>query len=156
MTIGTDGAEFTVSSVSHFWLPKLVEIDATWNPSSWSEKLFKGEFENQNAEVLGLFVDENLIGYLIAHIICDEAHIVSFGLHPSWTRRGGGRFLLQSFLSKCELQGVVRVSLEVRASNLPAQRLYLSLGFTVSGVRVRYYSSNQEDAVSMCWNSKIR
>jgi ribosomal-protein-alanine N-acetyltransferase len=155
MTIETDGTEFAVSSVSRFWLPKLVEIDATWNPSSWSERLFEGEFENQNAEILGLFAREELIGYLIAHIICDEAHIVSLGLHPSWTRRGGGRFLLQSFLSKCEIQGVKRITLEVRASNQPAQQLYLSLGFVVSGVRVRYYSSNQEDAVSMCWNSKI-
>ena len=153
MTVETDGAAFTVSSVSHLWLPRLVEIDATWNPSHWSERLFKGELSNQNADVLGLFSKDELVGYLIAHLVCDEAHIVSFGLHPDWTGRGGGKFLLQGFLSKVQAQGVRTITLEVRASNERAQKLYISHGFEIAGVRVRYYSSNQEDAVSMRWSA---
>ena len=42
-----------------------------------------------------------------------------------------------------------RYTLEVRVSNEPAIRLYRSRGFTDSGVRPRYYSNNQEDALIM-------
>ena len=41
------------------------------------------------------------------------------------------------------------VTLEVRASNTAAQALYSKYGFKVMGRRVKYYSSNGEDAVIM-------
>jgi len=37
--------------------------------------------------------------------------------------------------------------LEVRASNLSAQKLYETLGFRVVGERKKYYSRPREDAV---------
>lgn len=140
---------FEVAPVSRLWLPRLVEIDSQWNPKNWSLQLFERELSNQFASVRGLFVADVLVGYLIAHIVMDEAHIVSFGIDEKWRRHGGGRFLLLDFLRSISLEGVHRVSLDVRASNHAAQRLYLTSGFTVAGVRKRYYSSNGEDAVTM-------
>ena len=145
----TDDAEFSVSSVSSFWLSTLVEIDATWNPSAWSKRLFETEFANRNAEILGLFVGEALVGYVIAHVVLDEAHIVSLGISPDNRRRGGGRFLLRALISKLNRLLVRTVTLEVRASNTAARALYRSFGFTEVGVRHRYYASNQEDAIAM-------
>ena len=43
--------------------------------------------------------------------------------------------------------GARRTYLEVRRSNLPAQRLYERLGFTVATVRRNYYSQPEEDAL---------
>jgi ribosomal-protein-alanine N-acetyltransferase len=141
--------DFSVSSVSSFWLSKLVRIDATWNPSAWSEKLFHQEFANRNAEILGLFVEEELIGYVIAHVILDEAHIVSLGVTPERRGLGGGSFLLAALMQKLKRLCVKVVTLEVRESNRLARKLYLSHGFEEVGVRRHYYSSNQEDAVAM-------
>ena len=45
------------------------------------------------------------------------------------------------------------LTLEVRASNLPAQRLYEKYGFRRAGVRRRYYSDNNEDALIM-WRTR--
>lgn len=42
-----------------------------------------------------------------------------------------------------------RMTLEVRASNTSAQRLYERLGFVTAGVRKGYYSDNREDALIM-------
>jgi ribosomal-protein-alanine N-acetyltransferase len=140
---------FHVAPVSHLWLGRLVEIDANWNPKSWSVQLFERELSNQSSRVRGLFHDDLLVGYLIAHVVCDEAHIVSLGLAPEWRGKGGGRVLLGDFLRMARLEGVVAVSLDVRASNEGAQKLYASLGFTVAGVRKRYYSDNGEDALTM-------
>ena len=40
-------------------------------------------------------------------------------------------------------------TLEVRLSNLAARRLYEKYGFRPVGIRPRYYSDNQEDALIM-------
>jgi ribosomal-protein-alanine N-acetyltransferase len=39
--------------------------------------------------------------------------------------------------------------LEVRKSNLIAQKLYQQVGFTTTGIRKGYYSDNGEDALAM-------
>jgi ribosomal-protein-alanine N-acetyltransferase len=41
------------------------------------------------------------------------------------------------------------MTLEVRVGNEPAQRLYRSFGFNVTGRRVAYYSDDGEDALVM-------
>jgi ribosomal-protein-alanine N-acetyltransferase len=146
---GAHEVKFLVASVSHFWLPELVAIDSTWNPRSWSARLFSQELTNSIARVKGLFVDSALVGYLIAHVILDEAHIVSLGLAPQWRGKGGGTYLLKEFLRSVQLEGVRSVTLDVRVSNSAAQSLYQRLGFEVVGLRRHYYSDNGEDALTM-------
>jgi ribosomal-protein-alanine N-acetyltransferase len=41
------------------------------------------------------------------------------------------------------------VTLEVRVSNIGAQKLYESVGFTSQGLRKGYYSDDGEDALIM-------
>jgi ribosomal-protein-alanine N-acetyltransferase len=149
-----DRPRFEVAPVSHFWLTRLVAIDSTWNPRHWSLRLFEQELSNQFAVVKGLFAGSELVGYLIAHITFEEAHIVSLGLDPRWRRLGGGRYLLKEFIRSARLEGVSVFTLDVRVSNEGAQRLYHSFGFAVSGVRKGYYSSNGEDAVSMRYQTE--
>jgi ribosomal-protein-alanine N-acetyltransferase len=43
--------------------------------------------------------------------------------------------------------GATRATLEVRASNEDARRLYERAGFSVAAVRPRYYSNPVEDAL---------
>jgi ribosomal-protein-alanine N-acetyltransferase len=54
---------------------------------------------------------------------------------------------MSHLLAEGAAQGARRTFLEVRRSNLPAQRLYERLGFTVSAVRRNYYSQPEEDAL---------
>ena len=44
------------------------------------------------------------------------------------------------------------LTLEVRASNTPAQHLYKKYGFEILGKRPRYYADNREDAYIMTKN----
>jgi len=57
--------------------------------------------------------------------------------------------LLGRVLGHAREQSVGRVTLEVRKSNLPAQKLYESIGFLISSVRKGYYSDDGEDALAM-------
>ena len=47
------------------------------------------------------------------------------------------------------------VTLEVRVSNAVARKLYEKLGFRQAGIRPRYYTDNNEDAVVM-WSDEVR
>jgi ribosomal-protein-alanine N-acetyltransferase len=144
---------FQVAPVSSLWLPRLVEIDSTWNPKSWSLKLFERELENPAARLRGIFAGEYLIGYLAAHVVLDEAHIVSLGIDPEWRGKGAGRAILMDFLRIAGLENITVVTLEVRASNVIAQKLYERAGFKAAGIRRHYYSNDGEDAITMRYES---
>ncbi len=47
---------------------------------------------------------------------------------------------------------MVQATLEVRASNIIAQKLYRRFGFDIVGRRIRYYQNNNEDALIMTTN----
>jgi ribosomal-protein-alanine N-acetyltransferase len=51
-------------------------------------------------------------------------------------------------------RGARRATLEVRRSNVEAQRLYGRFGFHVSNVRPRYYSQPDEDALVL-WKDDL-
>ncbi len=150
---GASAGAIQLAPVSHLWLERLVEIDSTWNPRSWSLKLFERELLNPAARVRGVFCDDQLVGYLIAHVVLDEAHIVSFGVHPNWRGQGFGNVLLKDFLRIAVFENISVITLEVRASNTIAQKLYQKVGFVVAGIRRHYYSDNSEDAITMRWAS---
>jgi ribosomal-protein-alanine N-acetyltransferase len=52
-------------------------------------------------------------------------------------------------MAQARAQSISRVTLEVRKSNLAAQKLYQSMGFLTTGVRKGYYSDDGEDALAM-------
>lgn len=68
---------------------------------------------------------------------------------PHLRRLGVGAALLETVLAWAQQQGAQHLLLEVRASNVAAQRLYASLGFEPAGMRPRYYSDPADDAIQM-------
>ena len=62
---------------------------------------------------------------------------------------GIGKVITRSLMQYSANMGVQYMTLEVRKSNLIAQKLYRSLGFFEMGVRKRYYEDNGEDALLM-------
>jgi len=102
-----------------------------------------GEIPEQEAAV------GQILGYGGFWLFLDEAHICTLAVHPDWQGRGLGALLLTSLIEHAiELDAAI-VTLEVRASNLMAQKLYCRYGFAQVGLRKRYYSDNSEDALIM-------
>ena len=78
-----------------------------------------------------------------------EGHIVTIAVRPECRRQGIGELLLVAALEAAIEAGQDEVTLEYRISNHGARSLYERYGFNQVGVRARYYSDNQEDAVLM-------
>ena len=81
--------------------------------------------------------------------VLDEADITNVAVAKACQRRGIGRQLMQAMCTRMEEQGVKKLYLEVRQSNLAAIGLYESLGFSRYGVRKAYYSDPCEDGILM-------
>jgi ribosomal-protein-alanine N-acetyltransferase len=97
-----------------------------------------------------VFVAENgssPVGYIVGRAVVDQGEILNLGVELAVRRRGIGTALVRRMLEDFQRRGVVSAFLEVRESNLPAQQLYESFGFTAVGRRPRYYHRPMEDAV---------
>lgn len=130
-------------------LPEILVIERLSFPNPWSKQAFLNELNNEFA--LYLVARENLAvcGYAGMWLIVDEGHITNLAVHPDYRRRGIGRLLLKSLIQAGKKRGLRRLTLEVRKSNLAAQKLYMEFGFATVGVRPRYYLDNHEDALIM-------
>jgi len=88
-------------------------------------------------------------GYIGFWIVFEELHVLNVAVHPDWRRRGVATRLVRTVFESAIAKGVTRGLLEVRASNLPAQRLYTRFGFQVIARRSGYYTQPMEDALIM-------
>ncbi len=92
---------------------------------------------------------ERIAGYLGLWYMIDEAHIVAVATDPALRRRGIGELLVAEALELARARDAQTVTLEVRVSNTAAQALYEKYGFRRLGLRKRYYTDNNEDALIM-------
>jgi ribosomal-protein-alanine N-acetyltransferase len=90
-----------------------------------------------------------LIGYAAFWMMVDEAHLTSIAVREVEQKKGFGELLLISVVNLAIQLDAEVITLEVRASNLPAQALYRKYGFKEVGVRRGYYSDDREDALIM-------
>ena len=97
---------------------------------------------------------ERVLGYLGLWLPADEAHIVSIAVRASHRRQGVGELLLLALIDRAIAAGARWVTLEVRVSNQVALSLYRKYTFKEMGVRKRYYSDNNEDALIM-WTEPL-
>ena len=144
--------EAVICRLSEGAAPDLARIDRGANRPPWSEKLFHNEFSNPAALVFGARLAGALVGFLVCHVVIDEAHILNFAIEDRQRRQGIGRSILEYVLNDLHLRGVRWATLEVRRSNSAAQALYTALGFQEVGVRVGYYPDDQEDALVLSLN----
>jgi ribosomal-protein-alanine N-acetyltransferase len=130
-------------------LPAIMEIEAAVNRSGWSEQSFRNEMAHGHGRFFVAFLKDEIVGYVALWLIVDEAHITTIAIAPAYRRQGLGRRLLAHALGVAVEAGMVCATLEVRAGNEPAIKLYEAAGFKSAAIRKRYYPDNREDAVVM-------
>jgi len=96
-----------------------------------------------------LNTSENIVGFSGFWMMMQEAHIIAIGVRDDYRRGGIGEGLLIATIELAQVLNSNVVTLEVRASNAIAQELYKKYSFRVVGRRLRYYSSDGEDAIVM-------
>jgi [ribosomal protein S18]-alanine N-acetyltransferase len=80
-------------------------------------------------------------------LMADEAHIATIASHPDWRGCGLGEWLLLLLLERAIARGAVTSTLEVRAGNFVARRLYAKMGYEVAGSRRHYYRDGEDGLI---------
>ncbi|WP_298821602.1 ribosomal protein S18-alanine N-acetyltransferase [Chloroflexus sp.] len=103
---------------------------------------------------LSLNTGRPLVGYGGIWLNETSGHITTIAVAEAHRRRGVGELILNALIDGAYELEAQYLSLEVRVSNLTAQRLYLKYGFRPVGQRANYYTDNHEDALVM-WTDPI-
>ncbi|MBQ3123030.1 MAG: ribosomal protein S18-alanine N-acetyltransferase [Firmicutes bacterium] len=132
---------------------EIAEMEKLCFTTPWSLESIQHEIaENKLALYVVGEVDGKVVGYVGIWLIVDEGHITNVAVHPDWRRKHIGEAIIKTLIDVTESHGVVAHTLEVRASNIPAQKLYEKFGFMSVGIRQGYYEDNGEDAIIMWRN----
>lgn len=127
----------------------VMAIERTAYAYPWSERFFRQEMQAEYARSILAEIDGRIAGYILFWLLPGAIDIHNVAVHSDFRRRGLGRRLLERVVLEARRRASSRITLEVRKSNLPAQKLYESTGFAVTGVRKGYYSDDGEDAFLM-------
>ena len=126
------------------------EIEKQCFTVPWSyDSLYKDIVENKLAFYVVAEIAGQICGYVGIWKIFEEGHITNVAVAPEFRRKHIGRAMLETLISVTAEAGIEKYTLEVRAGNEPAIRLYEGLGFKSAGIRPGYYEDNGEDAVIM-------
>ena len=131
-------------------LDQVLAIEERSFPSPWRRKHFEFELrENPYSESYVARHGRRVLGYAGIWRLDDEFKINNFAVLPEERRKGLGVWMLRGLLGRARQTGCRRATLEVRASNRAAIRLYESEGFLEAGRRKNYYQLEHEDAILM-------
>lgn len=130
-------------------VPALAALEARCFPDPWNAAAFAAALVRPAFAAFGIPDVAGLSAYATFHFLGDEFEVINIATDPDLQGQGLASRLFAHVLQRTDKMGMNRGYLEVRAGNVPARRLYARHGFSVVGVRKRYYPDNGEDALVM-------
>lgn len=145
-------------------LDRVLEIESeSFGPFHWTRNNFSQELGNEMAIYLVAELNKpdekspkNLIAaYGGAWLILDEMHITTLGTDPKFRNKKLAECIINNLIQIAIDNKIRAITLEVRESNIPAQKLYEKYAFQRMGLRKNYYEDNQESAMIL-WTEDIQ
>lgn len=127
----------------------LVKIESVSFYDAWNDAMLLNEINNNLTTYLVMEVAGKIVGYAGFWLVAGEAQITRVAILESERGQGFGTRLTATLVNEAWKQGAEAITLEVRESNLAAQKVYLTCGFASEGIRPNYYEDNHENAVIM-------
>lgn len=129
-------------------LDKVAEMEKTIFSTPWSKAGFEESLRQSYSHFFVVVTDE-IIGYCGIHNLGGDGEISNVAVSEKCRGKGIGCEMLKAAMEEMRKEGVEAFTLEVRASNTPAIKLYEKLGFEKAGVRKNFYDNPTEDAIIM-------
>lgn len=149
------GVQLRPMSVRH--VGSVLRLERATSSQPWTRETFVRELEDPATRRYVVacssgprrFTPAAVIGFAGVQRRPDAAHVTTIAVAPEHQRQGVGAQLLEWLLDAAVGLGCRAATLEVRASNGEARRLYARAGFVEAGSRPDYYRQPTEDAVIM-------
>ena len=128
---------------------QVYDIESLSFNSPWSINALMDELVNSSARYVVAIKDKKVVGFGGMWLILDEAHITNIAVHPDYRNLKIGSLILENLILAGEKEGTLAMTLEVRVSNVNAQKLYSKYNFIAAGRRKAFYQDNKEDCLIM-------
>lgn len=115
----------------------------------WSKEAFWEMAQAPNAIYMIAVYKDKIVGNCGVRNILGEGEITNVAVSQAYRGLGISKMMMLRLMTEGKRSGIEAFTLEVRKSNIPAIRLYESLGFEISGIRPRFYERPVEDALVM-------
>lgn len=146
-------AEMRIREMKSSDVEAVMEIDKKSFASPWTEEIFNYEIkENKFAHYFIVETDNTIIGYVGLWVVYEDAQITNIAILKKYRGFKIGEHLFGYALQHAQNLGAERLSLEVRISNEIAQNMYQKFGLAPGGIRKKYYTDDNEDALVMWVN----
>ena len=157
-------ADYIITEMAEEHLPQVAAIEAasfgrgdkSKSYEVWSAQSYRDEIAKENGVSLVAMEGPRVIGYASMYTCADEGHITKVAVVSDMRGQGIASRLMEELLSRGAAMGLTFYELEVRRSNTAAISLYEKYGFTLAGIRKKYYTDNQEDAAIYTRNLSLR
>ena len=113
---------------------------------AWDEATLTKTLSNNSIVYLTARLDCKIVGYIGYYDLIDEYSIINIAVDENCRRKGIADALLCALRDRAVTASVNIITLEVRASNIPAISLYEKNGYTKTSEKENYYTKPRESA----------
>jgi ribosomal protein S18 acetylase RimI-like enzyme len=117
------------------------EMGDAYSHEAWGAEHFLAERPAKWALSFGAFLDDRLVGFLIASRHGDDAHLHRLAVHPEARGAAFARHLLAAVEGEARAHRLSRLTLSVASANARALRLFRAFGYRpLEGDAIRSYA----------------
>ena len=127
-------------------IPRVAQLEKMIFTNPWSEKVYRETFEIPDVEYVVAELNNTIVAAAGVRNIVGTGEITNVMVSPECRGQGIATRMLTQLLERGRTLGATDFTLEVRAGNDTAIRLYERLGFKCEGTRYGFYNDPKEDA----------
>ncbi len=129
-------------------LDAIEQLESLAFEAPWKREFFESELATEGRyATVAREAHDIVVGYLFAMYFDDEMHINKIAVDEARRRKGIALALMAKCFEFAASRDIRVISLEVRQSNLAAQRFYERLEFNSLYIRPRYYPDGESAVV---------
>lgn len=141
--------KFTVLRAEKEHITGIARLEELCFAHPWTEKGLETLTGKDGVAFCAAAKNGQIVSYAGMVFSLDEGEITDIATHPDFRREGLARAVTEALFGFCAENGIKKIFLEVRESNIGAIALYTSLGFNAVGKRPNFYRTPTEAAITM-------
>ncbi len=130
-------------------MSEVLEIERGSFEFAWTEEDFLSCLRQRNCIGMVAERQERIVGFMIYELLKTQLHLLNFAVGPNSRGMGVGTQMVSKLIGKLSQQRRQEIILEVRETNLIAQKFFRSVGLQATGVMRHHYIDTDEDAYVM-------
>jgi ribosomal-protein-alanine N-acetyltransferase len=132
-------------------MPEVLAIEQESFEFPWTEEDFVRCLRTRNCIGMVAEHDERVVGFMIYELDKVRLGVLNLAVAAAYRRRGVGSQMAEKLIDKLSTQRRTHAMLEVRETNLAAQKFFYAAGFRAEKILRDFYEDTPEDAYVMVY-----